>query len=613
MCSRGLIFKKQRKTKKRSRLHSRARRVVLVSVPRIRTPSSRRMFRAYRSLPMSKTGSRDKDKEKHDYNPTRMPHTIMSPEELAAGKKSYWPELEITGVVRNLSPALWQLSHLRCLYLNDNCLTRLPPGISQLAGLTHLDLSCNKLRSLPAEMGDMVMLEQLHLNHNHLRVLPYELGRLFRLNTLGLTGNPLAPELFNLYNEQNGVSRLLTYLLDNLVVSSSQPPQRPWVQVRHAVRSHPSTSFTVMCYNVLCDKYATRQVYGYCPVWALSWEYRRKGIIDEIRHYAADIISLQEVETEQFHEFFLPELRRDGYDGIFSPKSRAKTMSESDRKHVDGCAIFFRTSKFALIKEHLVEFNQLAMANADGSDDMLNRVMTKDNIGLAALLQIREGIIENAHPEHKSLLPYQPPLLVCTAHIHWDPEYCDVKLIQTMMLMRELRIIVDDAVQLLRAGSLGGLHRRAVLDTSSIPLLLCGDMNSLPNSGVIEFLKTGHVSADHPDFKELGYKDCLRKMCLESGSLIGGSYTHPFEMKEAYAEGVMPYTNFTFDFKGVIDYIFFTRQHMQVLGVLGPLDPHWLQENKVVGCPHPHVPSDHLPLLAQLEIALVTNGLVQRR
>uniref|UniRef100_L7LYU6 poly(A)-specific ribonuclease n=1 Tax=Rhipicephalus pulchellus TaxID=72859 RepID=L7LYU6_RHIPC len=368
-----------------------------------------------------------------------------------------------------------------------------------------------------------------------------------------------------------------------------------------------------MCYNVLCDKYATRQVYGYCPAWALNWEYRRKGIMDEIRHYSADIISLQEVETEQFHEFFLPELKRDGYDGIFSPKSRAKTMSESDRKHVDGCAIFFRTSKFALIKEHLVEFNQLAMANADGSDDMLNRVMTKDNIGLAALLQFREGIFENANPEHKSLLQQQPPLLVCTAHIHWDPEYCDVKLIQTMMLMRELRTIVDDAVQLLRAGSLGGLHRRAVLDTSSIPLLLCGDMNSLPDSGVIEFLKTGHVSADHPDFKELGYKDCLRKMCLESDSLIGGSYTHPFEMKEAYGDGIMPYTNFTFDFKGVIDYIFFTRQHMSVLGVLGPLDPHWLQENKVVGCPHPHVPSDHLPLLAQLEMALVTNGLVQRR
>lgn len=48
-----------------------------------------------------------------------------------------------------------------------------------------------------------------------------------------------------------------------------------------------------MCYNVLCDKYATRQMYGYCPSWALDWEYRKKGILEEIRHYAADIISLQ--------------------------------------------------------------------------------------------------------------------------------------------------------------------------------------------------------------------------------------------------------------------------------------------------------------------------------
>jgi mRNA deadenylase 3'-5' endonuclease subunit Ccr4 len=52
-------------------------------------------------------------------------------------------------------------------------------------------------------------------------------------------------------------------------------------------------------------------------------------------------------------------------------------MNESDRKFVDGCAIFYRTNKFKLIKEHLVEFNQLAMANSEGSDDMLNRVMTK--------------------------------------------------------------------------------------------------------------------------------------------------------------------------------------------------------------------------------------------
>lgn len=51
--------------------------------------------------------------------------------------------------------------------------------------------------------------------------------------------------------------------------------------------------------------------------------------------------------------------------------------------------------RFSLVEEKLVEFNQLAMANAEGSDDMLNRVMTKDNIGLAALLETKAPVFEN--------------------------------------------------------------------------------------------------------------------------------------------------------------------------------------------------------------------------
>lgn len=51
--------------------------------------------------------------------------------------------------------------------------------------------------------------------------------------------------------------------------------------------------------------------------------------------------------------------------------------------------------RFTLVKERLIEFNQLAMANHDGSEDMLNRVMTKDNIGLAALLETKEAAWEN--------------------------------------------------------------------------------------------------------------------------------------------------------------------------------------------------------------------------
>ncbi len=64
---------------------------------------------------------------------------------------------------------------------------------------------------------------------------------------------------------------------------------------------------------------------------------------------------------------------------------------------------------------------------------------------------------------------------------------------------------------------------------------------------------------------------------------------------------------FRYDFKGIIDYVFFSSQLMRVLGVLGPLDPEWLQTNKIVGCPHINVPSDHFSLLAEFELNPITH------
>lgn len=126
------------------------------------------------------------------------------------------------------------------------------------------------------------------------------------------------------------------------------------------------------------------------------------------------------------------------------------------------------------------------------------------------------------------------PILVCTAHIHWDPEFCDVKLIQTMMLSYELKGILEEASHSFRPG-----HKP---DTNSVQLLLCGDFNSLPDSGVIEFLSSGRVSADHPDFKELQYKSVLQKI---SGCEKPNEFTHSFKLASAYSEDIMPFTNYT--------------------------------------------------------------------
>ncbi|XP_035668865.1 CCR4-NOT transcription complex subunit 6-like isoform X1 [Branchiostoma floridae] len=537
-------------------------------------------------------------KDKYDNSNTRngrRSHKIMSAEDVASGKKSHWPELEITGTIRNLSPQLWRMNHLTSLYLNDNHLTRLPPDVAKLTMLRCLDLSCNKLRSLPAELGDLINLRELLLNNNMLRVLPYELGRLFQLQIMGLNGNPLSHEILSIYGEQNGTAKLLAYMLDNLAgtFTHNLPPQRPWITLEQPNRSRPHAIFSVMCYNVLCDKYATRQIYGYCPSWALGWEYRKKGILHEILNFTADIISLQEVETEQYHTFFLPELRQHGYDGIFSPKSRAKTMGDTEKKYVDGCAIFFKTNKFQLVKEHLVEFNKMAMENAEGSADMLNRVMTKDNIGIAALLETKDGFAEtSAYPPEVN--PRQL-VLVANAHMHWDPEFSDVKIIQTMMFMSALKNIMEEACHSFRPGSSNKM------DISNVPVIFCGDLNSLPDSGVVEYLATGRISTSHLDFKELAYSECLGNFsCADHKP---SEVTHSFKLKQAYESDILPHTNYTFDFKGVIDYIFHSEL-LTCLGVLGPYDPHYFSENKIIGCPHPHIPSDHIPLLSEFELQL---------
>nr|XP_027198272.1 CCR4-NOT transcription complex subunit 6-like isoform X2 [Dermatophagoides pteronyssinus] len=552
---------------------------------------------------MTRTGHRDRENKYEQTTNNRRAPIILTADDIAQGKESYWSELEISGLVRNLSPQLWSFTHLTGLYLNDNNLTKLSPDIAKLEHLILLDLSNNKLRSLPAEIGELIMLRELYLNHNNLRQLPYELGRLFQLQQLALKGNPLTQELLVIYNEQNGVQKLLTYLLDNLQVPDMQPPTRPWLTMAEPTPiHHVSNVFTVMCYNVLCDKLASRQLYSYCPSWALSWDFRKNVIMKEIKQYDADIICLQEVESGQFESFFLPELKISHYYGIFSPKSRAKTMNEQERKRVDGCAIFFKTEKFELVNEHLMEFTFLAAQTADGegSEEMLNRVMPKDNIGLVALLKTRKVEIDVSEKssEFENMQPFESqPLVVCTAHIHWDPEYCDVKLIQTMLMMRELQKFIDQSATMFNLST----NTEKQVDPNSIPLIICGDFNSLPDSGVVEYLSRGRISVEHPDFKKLAYKLCLRKVCpvVDQNEK---EYTHPFDIVKAYADGVLPFTNYTFDFRGVIDYIFCSQRLFSVLGVLGPLDTKWFSKHRIPGCPHHYIPSDHFPIVAELEL-----------
>lgn len=52
-------------------------------------------------------------------------------------------------------------------------------------------------------------------------------------------------------------------------------------------------TWTVMSYNILCDKYTNPQQHGYAPSWVLAWDRRRQAILAEILEVNADLICLQ--------------------------------------------------------------------------------------------------------------------------------------------------------------------------------------------------------------------------------------------------------------------------------------------------------------------------------
>ena len=67
--------------------------------------------------------------------------------------------------------------------------------------------------------------------------------------------------------------------------------ERPWLVLDEP--SKYSFVFSLMCYNVLCDKYCSRQIYGYSPRWSLRWDHRQRLILDEICNCNADVVCLQ--------------------------------------------------------------------------------------------------------------------------------------------------------------------------------------------------------------------------------------------------------------------------------------------------------------------------------
>ncbi|VDN98263.1 unnamed protein product [Rodentolepis nana] len=367
---------------------------------------------------------------------------------------------------------------------------------------------------------------------------------------------------------------------------NSTPPMRKWRSLGNSSKN--GFRFKVMSYNVLSANYATMNQFPYCPSWAIDWEYRRRGILEELRRYSPHVICLQEIDTDQFETIFQPELAKNNYEGIFVVKTRAHTKDAVAARKVDGCAIFWDSTKFNKVATFKHEFGySCSHLGINPSSLLIERVMIRDNVAIDVVLEVKNSGAANGKR-----------FCVATGHIHWDPECSDVKLTQTILWTSELWQYLEKL-----CGSAAAAAR--------MPVIICGDFNSLPQSGVVEFLSNGSVPINHAEFLDNGFKFNFQDWnILDKSTFDNNTVHHHFNLDRAYKNPTdgMEYTNMTYDFKGVIDYVFFSRNAFRLLSSLDQIPDSWFTSERVLGCPHIHIPSDHFSLLVELDLLANPSG-----
>jgi len=219
-------------------------------------------------------------------------------------------------------------------------------------------------------------------------------------------------------------------------------------EVPHTQPALPEDTIRVVSYNILAETLALRHnaLYGHTDPVQLKWESRLPQLLSQLRETQADFFCLQEVDNFSQLQHTLAPL---GYKGDFKKRT-------SD-KNSDGCAIFWNSSRFSHLESHPIEFNHERSTREDF-----------DNVAMCSLFSLRS----------------QPNRVVCVVSTHFlfNPQRGDLKMGQAQYLLSAIEDVVEEA--------------RLKYPQSDISMIVAGDMNSTPYSGVWELFRRGELSLD---------------------------------------------------------------------------------------------------------------------
>lgn len=181
-------------------------------------------------------------------------------------------------------------------------------------------------------------------------------------------------------------------------------------------------------------------------------------------------------------------------------------------------------------------------------------------------------------------------MVIANTHINANPQISEIKLWQVDCLLKQLENELEQENE----------------SVSDIPLVICGDFNSLPGSPAHSLLIKGFVHILHKEFRHT-----LPLASAYSSYFQSNALRDDIHKKMDRETGEPRFTKFVKNdretFKGTLDYILYSTTKLRVVSLLELIDE---DEVKHGGLPTVNRSSDHIPIAAEFTFQLASQTAV---
>ncbi|KAK4879321.1 hypothetical protein RN001_007467 [Aquatica leii] len=319
--------------------------------------------------------------------------------------------------------------------------------------------------------------------------------------------------------------------------------------------------FRVVSYNILADLYTDSEfsrntLFPYCPAYALNMDYRKQLILKELIGYNADIICLQELDKK---------VHLNDIEPVFNSLNYSSVLHLKGGIVAEGLGCIFNNDRFRII-----ESNSMVYGEQVNKDPLFADIWEKisNNPKLAERFTERSTVIGTVVLECKD---NKEIVLVANTHLYFHPDSDHIRLLQGGIAIRYLVALLNNLQN--KTGK-------------RVSLIFCGDFNSVPECGIYQLYTTGLVREDFIDWKS-NAEEAVEGLNLNQPLPIGS------------ACGTPKFTNYTSGFADCLDYIYYTKDNLEVVQIIPLPSNEELTEH--VALPSIVQPSDHIALVADLK------------